>query len=101
VKALRGGALAAALLAAGAAGSAAASCAPAGALAEMLAGEWGEARRFSGLDARGAVIELWVAPSGSWTLLVVSPGGTACLAASGSAGAVLPAPPARPAGEPG
>jgi len=87
----RGGALALAL----------AACAPAAEIAGRLAAEFGEARRFAGLDGRGAVIELWVSGSGSWTLLALAPGGIACLAAAGTAGVLLPAPAAAPAGVPG
>lgn len=98
----RGGALALALAAcAPAAAPAQVPCAPAAEIAGRLAAEFGEARRFAGLDGRGAVIELWVSGSGSWTLLALAPGGIACLAAAGTAGVLLPAPAAAPAGVPG
>ena len=52
---------------------------------------YGEAPRFRGLDARGVVAELWVAPSGSWTLIFVDTSRKACLGAAGEAGAPLAA----------
>lgn len=36
-----------------------------------------------GLDAQGRMMEILAAPSGTWTMLVTTPGGLACLIASG------------------
>lgn len=36
-----------------------------------------------GLSANGGVVELFVAPSGSWTLMVTNPSGISCLIAAG------------------
>ncbi|MEE8270909.1 MAG: hypothetical protein V3R98_04135 [Alphaproteobacteria bacterium] len=38
-----------------------------------------------GLDAQGRVLEVLAAPSGTWTMLVSTPGGMTCLIASGIA----------------
>lgn len=38
-----------------------------------------------GLDARGRVVEILAAESGSWTMLVTLPNGLSCLAGSGDA----------------
>ncbi|NNG03012.1 MAG: hypothetical protein HKM95_02795 [Inquilinus sp.] len=38
-----------------------------------------------GLDAQGRVLEVLAAPSGTWTMLVSTPGGLTCLIASGVA----------------
>lgn len=38
-----------------------------------------------GLDAQGRVLEVLTAPSGTWTMLVSTPGGLTCLIASGVA----------------
>lgn len=76
-------------------------CAPAAEVAALLARNWGEARRFAGVEPRGVLVELWLSAAGTWTILIVSADGTACLAAAGEAGALLPPPAPAPAGEPG
>lgn len=68
-------------------------CGPAEAIRGRLAADHGEARVFAGL-AGAVLIELWLAPSGTWTVLIVRADGAACLAAAGQAGALVPSPPA-------
>jgi hypothetical protein len=46
------------------------------------------------------LVTLWVAPSGSWTVLVQSAAGRACILAAGEAGTLAPRA-AAPAGVPG
>lgn len=38
-----------------------------------------------GIDARGAMVEVFAAPAGNWTIVVTEPGGMSCLMASGEA----------------
>ncbi len=38
-----------------------------------LEAEYGETVRFRGLSERGVMIELFVSPSGSWTMVVMNP----------------------------
>lgn len=51
-----------------------------------------------GLDARGRVLEVLAAPSGTWSLLVTRPGGPTCLVMSGEGWeAIAPSDPGDPA----
>jgi hypothetical protein len=75
-----------------------AMCGERAALAAALMRDWRETPRFRGLAADGRLVEIFLAPSGSWSALAARPDGTACLVGAGEAGAIL-APPARP-GEP-
>lgn len=73
------------VLAAGAA-QAQPACAPRAQLAQTLAQSWGEAPAALGLTRDGALVELWANPvTGSWTLMLTAPNGTACLLADGTA----------------
>ena len=78
--------------------AAAAMCAERTALAALLIREWEETPSFRGLTADGRVLEIFLAPSGSWSAVATLPGGAACLVAAGEAGAVIdpPAPPQTP-----
>lgn len=38
-----------------------------------------------GLDAQGAIVEVFAAPAGNWTILQTQPSGVSCLLASGQA----------------
>lgn len=64
---------------------------------EMLTSRHDEAPRFVGLNARGQVLEIWLAPDGSWAAVVSTPGGRSCIVAAGFGGDLLPP---RPAGDP-
>ena len=50
-----------------------------------LADAYGERPTARGLDARGAVVEIISAPSGSWSMLLTTPGAHTCLVSSGIA----------------
>ncbi|MCA1775899.1 MAG: hypothetical protein LC676_09910 [Loktanella sp.] len=60
-----------------------ANCAPHDAVVARLADAYGESRQIIGLTANGAVIEIFAAEGGSWTLTVTAPGGPTCLVAAG------------------
>ena len=45
--------------------------------------QFGESRRIEAVTSAGALTEIFVSASGSWTVLVTIPGGPACLVASG------------------
>lgn len=65
------------------------ACAPRDALVERLSEVYGEERRAVGLVNGGGVIEMFVSPSGSWTLALTRPDGVACLMAAGSDGSII------------
>lgn len=90
-------ALALATLAAGPV-TAAPQCAPRPQVLEILADRFGEGRRAMGLAADGSVMEVFAAPSGTWSLTVTLPDGRTCLVASGSGFEALDETP--PAGTP-
>jgi hypothetical protein len=79
--------LAAALTAAslfGLAGEAAAmQCANHDNMAKALTGKFKETRRAMGLVNTSAVMEVFMSPQGTWTVLVTDTKGIACIAASG------------------
>jgi len=52
-------------------------------LLQSLANEHKEARVALGLAASGQVVEVLVAPSGSWSIVVSQPNGRACLIGAG------------------
>lgn len=78
-------------------------CAPYVAVTAELANRFGERPVGRGLEARGVVMELFVATDrggpATWTLVAVRPDGTACLVAAGEAWANV-ALPAEPPGHP-
>ena len=59
------------------------TCAPRAALVERLSAEFGETPIASGIDGGGQLLEILTSPSGTWTLLIVIPGKTACIIGSG------------------
>lgn len=48
-----------------------------------LSGDYQESRSGIGLASSGAVIELFAAATGSWTILMTAPGGQTCVVGSG------------------
>jgi len=58
-------------------------CAPRSELVDHLARKFGEVRVASGVTHAGGLIETFAAASGTWTILVTSPGGRSCLVATG------------------
>lgn len=63
---------------------------------DYLLGRYQERPRAVGLAADGRLVEVLVAPSGSWTILVSRADGVSCVVATGEAWQVLPAPPEGP-----
>jgi len=56
------------------------------AVIEHLASRFGETRRSLGFQQGRGLIEIFANPvSGSWTILLTTPGGTSCLVAAGEA----------------
>jgi len=63
---------------------------------DYLLSRYREVPRAMGLAADGRLVELLVAPNGSWTLLVSRADGLACVVATGEAWEQVPAPPEGP-----
>ena len=63
--------------------SAAAPCGSHDAVAKSLTTKFKEARRVMGVVNAKAVMEIFMSPQGTWTVLVTDTTGTACIAASG------------------
>ncbi|MBA4350914.1 MAG: hypothetical protein C0427_06665 [Rhodobacter sp.] len=80
--------------------AAALQCASRDTITITLAERYGESRRVIGLAQNGVVMELYAAPSGSWTITITRPDGMTCLVAAGdnfqSLAGALP-PPGDPA----
>ena len=62
-----------------------ATCGPRNDLIAQLQSRYLETRRAVALTANNSVLELFVAESGSWTILVTHTSGMSCLIASGEA----------------
>ncbi|OIP87076.1 MAG: hypothetical protein AUK37_02100 [Rhodobacterales bacterium CG2_30_65_12] len=61
-----------------------AACTERAALVERLAENYGESRQAAGLAGADRLVELFAAPeTGSWTIIVTTPDGIACLYAAG------------------
>jgi hypothetical protein len=80
--------------------AAALQCGQSDAVTITLAERYGEIRHALGLAQNGVVMELYAAPSGSWTITITRPDGMTCLVAAGdsfqSLATALP-PPGDPA----
>lgn len=60
------------------------NCAPREVVVERLATGYGEARQAIGLNANGAILEIFAsAKTGTWSVAVTMPNGIMCLMASG------------------
>ena len=67
--------------------AAAAVCGPHENLLETLDTTYGEQRVFQGLNTEGNLLQLFInEEKGSWTVLMVEPGGRACIMSDGQAG---------------
>ena len=66
-------------------------------IVEHLDQRYDEHQRGYGLTSAGAVLEVYRAESGSWTLLITTPDGTTCAVAVGASWTVVPP---RPVGDP-
>jgi hypothetical protein len=70
-------------------------CAPRDEIVARLRGQFGAEVAGSGLRSEEAVIEVWAAPDGDWTLVQTYLNGQACILAMGEAWDMpLPPPPA-------
>jgi hypothetical protein len=54
------------------------------AVTALLADRYGETRRAVGIAGQSAVMELYAAETGTWSITMTLPDGTMCLMASGS-----------------
>lgn len=77
--------------------SSASTCADRDLVLITLAENYGEKQSGYGLAANSAMVELFTAPTGSWTLLVTYPNGGTCVIASGQAWETVP--PVKPGTE--
>lgn len=59
------------------------NCAPYAALKSALEKRFKEHRDARGLSSDGRLVEVFVGPNGSWTILITDPDGLACIAAAG------------------
>jgi hypothetical protein len=81
-------------------GQPAPQCGPRAEVTAQLAERYGESRRAIGIAANTALVELFASDqTGTWTITVTGPDGTACLVASGEAFEAIAEAPSRP-GEP-
>lgn len=76
-------AVAAAVAVAPAAGSAQTACLDRAVLADRLAEQFQERQLGYGVVGEVAVMELYVSPHGSWTVLMTDPAGRSCIVAVG------------------
>jgi len=67
------------------------SCAPHNTMMEQLADQYGEGRMSVALDNNGYLIEVYAnTESGTWTAVLTTPDGEACIAAHGTAYEAIP-----------
>jgi hypothetical protein len=59
------------------------ACAPRAAIVQKLDETYKEARQAIALTKQGGLLEIFVSAKGSWSILVSSPNGKACLVAAG------------------
>lgn len=71
-------------------------CADHDALADKLSSEHSESQRVIGLTADGRLIEMFAAPSGTWTLVLTRPDGNACVVSFGESWHLAPVKDQRP-----
>lgn len=64
---------------------AAAQCGPHKMLTEALGKQFKESRHAIGISGAAAVVELYVSPQGSWTMVSTNARGLACVIATGEA----------------
>jgi hypothetical protein len=68
----------------------AAECGPRDQVIELLSQGYAEQPVARGMRSNGTMAELWLSPGGSWTVLISSPAGVACVAFSGDQMDLLP-----------
>ncbi len=67
------------------AASAVGPCGPRSDIIALLKDNFGEVEVGQGLSIRGNLVEIFVSPAGSWTVILSRPDGLSCLADSGEA----------------
>jgi hypothetical protein len=72
------------------------ACLPRTVLVETLEQKYGEHLRMQAMTTPGPLLEMFVAPSGSWTIFVTQPDGMACPMFSGQGVEMV----AQPEGDP-
>jgi len=60
-------------------------CADRARIVDVLHAHWGEFLVASGLSNDGRTVEIYVGPSGNWTIIATTPTGASCPVASGEA----------------
>lgn len=60
------------------------ACGPRDAIVTRLSDVYKETRQASGIAANGNLVEIFVATSGTWTIMVSRPGGHSCVVAVGN-----------------
>ena len=73
-------------------------CAEHRAIAQALSQRWGENSAAEGITETGELMEVFMSPNGTWTIVVTFPNGVSCIVASGHDFELLP-PPHLGAGE--
>lgn len=68
------------------------NCGPRAVVIAHLAERYGERIVLRGLTVDGKMMEVWLAESGSWTVLTSTPAGRTCLRSSGTHGEAVPVP---------
>ena len=71
-------------------------CGPHGEIIKVLAGKYQEQRRALGLINEKAVMEVYISPKGTWTMLVTDHAGVSCVLAAGESWDEVPVPVAGP-----
>ncbi len=66
-----------------AAPAAAITCLPQADLYATLSAEYNEAPQMQGLSGDGMLMQVWAGETGTWSLLIVTPEGQACVMATG------------------
>ena len=74
------------------------ACDEASAVLRILRDNYDELPVFRGMTDDHNVAVMTLSPKGTWSVVILTPDGTACLVGAGEDAVVLP--PARPAGEP-
>lgn len=72
------------------------SCADRQQFLGLLGRDYGEQPVIRAIDAGGRMIEILIAPSGSWSMLITRPGGPTCMRGSGEAFEFTPRQTAQP-----
>jgi len=65
-------------------------CAPHATIVKVLAGKYQENRQALGLIGDKAVMEVFISPKGTWTMLVTDQRGLSCIIAAGDAWEQMP-----------